>query len=79
MKEQEHDRVAVLEQIRQGAMTAAAAAEVLGRSLRQVRRLIAADRHGGAAAMRHGHHGRPPAQTLSPTVRQQVRTLAQTT
>ena len=79
MSTQEQRRAVVLEQVVQGRMTAGAAAEVLGLSLRQVRRLVAAYREDGAAALRHGNQGRRPAHTLSAAVRQRVIALVQTT
>jgi transposase len=72
-------RVAVIHAVAQGHLTAPAAAEVLGLSERQVRRLVAAYRQAGADALRHGNTGRPPARTLPAVTRQRVVTLAQTT
>ena len=72
-------RVAVVHEVAQGHLTAPAAAVVLGRSERQVRRLVAADRQTGATALRHGNTGRPPAHTLTAERRQRVVALAQTT
>jgi transposase len=72
-------RVAVVHAVAQGHLTAPAAAEVLGLSERQVRRLVAAYRRAGAGALRHGNTGRPPARTIPEQVRQRVVTLAQTT
>ena len=60
-------------------MTAGMAAEVLGVSVRQVRRLLAAYREDGAAAVRHGNQGRQPAHTLSAELRQRVLALVQAT
>jgi transposase len=79
MASQDEARVAVVHEVAQGHLTASAAAEVLGLSLRQVRRLVAAYRQVGAAALRHGNLGRQPAHTLTAAVRQRVVTLAQTT
>jgi transposase len=72
-------RMAVVHAVAQGQLTASAAAEVLGLSERQVRRLVAADRQAGASALRHGNTGRPPARTISDQVRQRVVTVAQIT
>jgi transposase len=72
-------RVAVVHAVAQGQLTAPAAATVLGLSERQVRRLVAAYRHAGADALRHGNTGRPPARTIPAPVRQRVMHLAQTT
>lgn len=79
MKGQAEQRGAVLRQVVQGTMTATGAAEVLGLSLRQVRRLVAAYRRDSASALGHGNQGRQPAHTLSAAVRQRVLVLAQTT
>jgi len=68
----------VFNRILDGQLTAADAAEVLTLSVRQVRRLLAAYREDGAAALVHGNRGRTPAHTLDPRHRQQVLTLAQT-
>jgi transposase len=72
-------RVAAVHAVAQGQLTAAAAADVLGLSERQVRRLVAAYRQTGASALRHGNTGRPPARTITDPVRQRVVILAQTT
>lgn len=74
-----HQRAAVLHEVAQGQMTAAAAATVLGLSERQVWRLLAAYRRGGAGALRHGNTGRQPAHTIGDEVRQRVVALARTT
>jgi transposase len=74
----EQTRVLVLNRILQGQLTVAEAAQLLSLSVRQVRRLLAAYREDGAAALAHGNRGRTPAHTLDPTLRQQVVLLAQT-
>ena len=79
MKTKAGQRVVVLQQLAQGARTAGVAAEGLGLSLRQVRRLVAADRQDGAEAIRHGNQDRQPAHTIPVAVRQRVITLVQTT
>jgi transposase len=71
-------RVAVIHAVAQGQFTAPAAAEVLGLSERQVRRLLAAYRQTGASALRPGNTGRPPARTITDPVRRRVVTLART-
>ena len=78
MKAKEQQRAVVLQQVAQGALTAGAAADVLGVSLRQVRRLVAAHRQGGADALRHGNQGRQPVHTISAEVRQRVLALVRT-
>lgn len=72
-------RVTVVHAVAQGHLTAPAAAEALGLSERQVRRLVAAYRQAGASALRHGNTGRPPARTIPAATRQRVVTLARTT
>ena len=69
----------MLDKVAQGQLTAAAAARLLALSERQVRRLVARYRAGGAAAVRHGNLGRQPAHTIRPEVRQRVVALAQST
>jgi predicted ArsR family transcriptional regulator len=58
-------RLQILNQLLVGQLTADAAAEVLDLSVRQVRRLLAAYREDGVAALVHGNRGRVPA-TLAP-------------
>jgi transposase len=55
------------------------AAELLGLSTRQVRRLLAAYEQDGVAGLVHGNRGRQPAHTTAAEVRQRVQELAQTT
>jgi len=54
----------VLNQVETGKMDGESAAEVLGISLRHVRRILAAYRKEGAAALAHGNRGRKPPHTL---------------
>jgi len=75
---QEQTRVLVLNRMLQEQLTAAEAAQVLSLSVRQVRRLLAAYREDGVAALVHGNRGRVPAHTLAPELRQQIILLAQT-
>jgi transposase len=56
--------VVVLNRVLVGDLTAAAAAAALERSVRQVRRMLAAYRKEGAAALVHGNRGRTPAHAL---------------
>ena len=60
-------RVAVVHAVAQGQLHGPGRGAMLGLSERQVRRLVAAYRHAGAYALRHGNTGRPPAQTMPPT------------
>lgn len=75
----EQKRLLVLNAVVAGQSTVAEAAASLGLSSRQVRRVLAAYRQEGAAALAHGNRGRPPAHATSQEVRAQVTTLAQTT
>src|SRR6266700_5382984 len=76
---QEQKRVMVLNRLLVGQLTAAEAAVLLKLSERQVRRLCAAYRKEGAAALAHGNRDRKPIQTISEEVRRQVIELATTT
>ena len=55
------------------------AAELLGISKRQFRRLVAAYRQRGIAALAHGNRGRTPANRISEEVRQEILRLAKET
>jgi transposase len=75
----EQQRLVVLNRVLMGDLTAAEAATVLERSVRHVRRMLAAYRKEGAAALVHGNRGRMPAHALDAAVAAQVRTLIATT
>jgi transposase len=62
-----------------GDLTGAEAAAALGLSVRQVRRMLAAYRKEGAAALAHGNRGRTPTNVLDPELRARVVALARTT
>jgi transposase len=62
-----------------GKVHAQRAAELLGISKRQFRRLVAAYRQRGIAAMAHGNRGRTPANRISEGVRQEILRLAKET
>ena len=66
LKGTEQQRLVVLNRVLMGDLTAAEAATALGRSVRQVRRMLAAYRKEGAAALAHGNRGRTPAHALAP-------------
>jgi hypothetical protein len=55
------------------------AAELLGISKRQFRRLVAIYRQRGIAAVAHGNRGRSPAKRISEAVRQEILRLAKET
>jgi transposase len=59
-----------------GKVRAQRAAELLGISKRQFRRLVAAYRQRGIAALAHGNRGRTPANRISEQVRQEILRLA---
>lgn len=69
----------VLNQVEVGWMRGREAAEVLGLSLRHVRRILAAYRKEGAAALAHGNRGRKPHHALGPGLKRQVLGLIQST
>lgn len=75
----EQQRLVVLNRVLMGDLTAADAATALERSVRQVRRMLAAYRKEGAAALAHGNRGRTPAHALDPALGQRVIALARTT
>lgn len=68
-----------LERVVAGDLTVAEAAAVLDVSSRQVRRLLAAYRRDGPAALAHGNRGRAPAHALDPALAARIRHLARTT
>ncbi|HEX6506116.1 MAG TPA: ISNCY family transposase [Chloroflexota bacterium] len=76
MTPQEQTRVKMLNEVNEGVLTAREAAGLLGVSLRQVRRLLAAYRREGVAAIAHGNRGRRPSHTIDVPTREQVRALA---
>lgn len=74
----EQQRLLVIGQVDRGQLTALQAAEVLDLSERQIRRIVAAYREEGAAAIAHGNRGRAPAHRIGAEVRGQVIELART-
>jgi len=79
LNQKEQKRLMVLNQVEMGKMTGGEAGGVLGLSLRQVRRLLAAYRKEGAAALAHGNRGRKPRNTLDESLRKRLVELAQST
>ncbi len=61
-----------------GELLMAEAAQLLGRSVRQVRRLRAALRTRGPAALVHGNRGRPPVNRIPDRLRARIVRLATT-
>lgn len=76
---QDEVRLLTIDRVDRGDLTAREAAEQVGLSERQVRRVLAAYRRDGAAAIPHRNRGRPAAHALSPAVKEQVAELARTT
>lgn len=73
----EQQRVMVLNEVERGELTGRQAAELVGLSVRQVRRLVAAYRKEGVVALAHGNRGRGPLHALSDATRRRVVALAQ--
>lgn len=72
-------RAQVLNRVLAGAWTQTEAALALGRSERQVRRLLRAYRAQGPVALLHGNRGRTPPHRVPDAVRQRIVALARTT
>lgn len=74
MKDQQ--RIEAVEALMDGRLSAAQAAQVLGRSERQVWRLLARAREDGLAGLLHGNRGRAPANRSDDYLWQRVLKLA---
>ena len=79
LSKKEQKRLMVLNEVERGVMTSREAAELLGLSPRQVRRILAAYRKEGAQALVHGNRGRKPSNTLDESLKKRVVELAQST
>ena len=79
MSKKEQRRLLVLNGIEIGRITGREAAEVLGLSLRHARRILAAYRKEGAAALAHGNRGNKAHNALDNGVKRRVLELAQST
>lgn len=79
LNSKEQHRLGVLNRVIGGQLTAMEAACLLNLSERQTRRLLAAYRQEGAAALAHGNRGRTPANALPEALRQRVIGLARGT
>ncbi|MGI6619640.1 MAG: helix-turn-helix domain-containing protein [Bacillota bacterium] len=77
MSAKEARRVYVMEQVLDGKLTIKLAAELLGLSERQVKRLKKGMKEKGVAALMHGNRGRTPKHTISEDIRDMVAALAQ--
>jgi transposase len=72
LNSREQKRLFVLNRVNNGQLTASEAAMLVGLCVRQVRRILAAYRKEGAAALAHGNRGRQPVHATSAQVRQRV-------
>ena len=64
LNQREQARLQVLNSVMEYQLSRAQAAEILGISERQLRRVLAAYRRDGAAALVHGNRGRKPRNTV---------------
>ena len=78
LTQQEQARLQVLNSLLTGHMTTEQAATLMGVSTRHTRRILAAYRRDGAAAIAHGNRGRRPANATPETVAADVVVLART-
>ena len=76
MNQQEQTRIQVLNGVLEYHLPIAQASEVMGVSERHAKRLLAAYRKEGAAAMAHGNRGRKPSNAVPKTVADAVIRLA---
>ena len=68
LTQQEQARLQVLNNLLAGYMTTEQAATLMGVSTRHTRRILAAYREDGAAAIAHGNRGRSPANATPSTL-----------
>ena len=78
LTQQEQARLQVLNNLLAGYMTTEQAATLMGVSARHTRRMLAAYREKGAAAIAHGNRGRRPANATPETMTAAVMALART-
>ena len=76
MKDQK--RLEVISELDAGRVTGREAAELMGVSVRQARRVLAAYRKQGVEGVVHGNRGRTPATRTPEVIRDKVLTLART-
>jgi transposase len=74
---EQQKRVYILNQVIEGKLVARKAAELMNRSVRQIRRMVAAYRKRGVKAVVHGNRGRRPVNRIAATVVSRVVKLAQ--
>ena len=79
LNKKEQMKLMVLNKVESGEVTIEEAAEVLGLSIRHVRRTLTGYRREGAAALAHGNRGRKPWNALNDGTRRKVLELMQTT
>lgn len=77
MNQKEQQRVMVLNLVERGELTGEEGAGLMRLSLRQVRRLLAAYREEGVAAIAHGNRGRRPVHAVGEEMHKLVVALAQ--
>ncbi len=77
MRQRELHRYHTLHLVLEHRLTGREAAQSLGLSLRQVRRLLARLRQEGRQAVIHGNRGRPSTRRLAEATRQQILQLSQ--
>jgi len=78
LSQKEQNRVALLIEVEKGVMTGKQAAVVMNISLRHARRLLAAYRKEGIAALAHGNRDRRPHNAIEEEIRQKVLELSAT-
>lgn len=76
LNDKEQKRLKVLNLTISSKLSKTQAAEILGLSVRHTKRLLAAYRKEGAAALAHGNRGKRPVHALSPEVKNKVIQLA---
>jgi len=79
VSQKELQRVAVIASCVKGDLACARAAELLDLTPRQIKRLKARYRQGGAVALAHASRGRPSHRRLPDAVREQIVSLARST
>lgn len=76
MTRKEQQRAMILNQVQRSRVLIREAAQVLGLSIRHLKRLLAAYRARGPVALIHGNRGRQPAHALPEPLKARVRDLA---
>ena len=79
MNQKEQARLQILNSLLVEHMTVDQAATLMGVSTRHTRRILAAYREEGAAALAHGHRGRRAPNTTPDSIKTEVLRLARTT